>query len=132
MIFSAFRICSPPFLDLEIKFIFDSLSNLGYPRHLLHKALLLARDSFYKPKSSTFSTLNKINIPFSNVLYSSSHRNTLRSFSYPNSLCSNIVRNSKLSSDIGVYKIPCRDCNMFYIGETGRDLSTRIKEQGQN
>ena len=27
-----------------------------------------------------------------------------------------------------IYKIPCQDCNTNYIGETGRALSTRIKE----
>ena len=27
-----------------------------------------------------------------------------------------------------IYEIPCQDCNTKYIGETGRALSTRIKE----
>ncbi|CAF1481890.1 unnamed protein product, partial [Didymodactylos carnosus] len=27
-----------------------------------------------------------------------------------------------------VYKIPCKDCNISYIGETGRQLTTRMKE----
>ena len=41
-----------------------------------------------------------------------------------------LIKNSPSSTDIqaGVYKIPCKSCNKFYIGETGRDLSVRIKE----
>ena len=27
-----------------------------------------------------------------------------------------------------MYKIPCNSCNKCYIGETGRDLSIRLKE----
>ena len=46
----AFRICSSPFLNAEILFIFNSLSKLGYPSQVLHKALLLARSSFLNLK----------------------------------------------------------------------------------
>ena len=27
-----------------------------------------------------------------------------------------------------IYKIPCKGCDEFYIGETGRSLGTRLKE----
>ena len=27
-----------------------------------------------------------------------------------------------------VYKISCKDCNLCYVGETGRDLYTRVRE----
>ena len=33
-----------------------------------------------------------------------------------------------MSLNLGVYKIPCKGCNKFYIGESGRDLSIRVKE----
>ncbi len=35
---------------------------------------------------------------------------------------------SQKSTDHGVYKIPCKCCDKFYIGETGRDLAQRLKE----
>ena len=44
---------------------------------------------------------------------------------------SSILSHNKLSScplEKGVYQLPCKDCNSVYIGETGRKLSTRIKE----
>jgi len=31
-------------------------------------------------------------------------------------------------SNTGVYSIPCANCNLSYIGQTGRNLSLRIKE----
>lgn len=32
------------------------------------------------------------------------------------------------SKAAGVYKVPCHDCDLTYIGETGRDLETLIQE----
>lgn len=31
-----------------------------------------------------------------------------------------------------VYKICCNNCNAFYVGQTGRQLATRIKEHRSN
>ena len=58
------------------------------------------------------------------------HFNTRLAFKYTNSLRSNLVSNSSnfSSNNSGVYRINCRDCTHFYIGETGRNLDVRIKE----
>ena len=32
----------------------------------------------------------------------------------------------------GIYQIPCKDCDQIYIGETGKDLQTRIKQHQQD
>jgi len=32
----------------------------------------------------------------------------------------------------GVYKIPCANCKNFYIGQTGRTISTRIHEHSRS
>ena len=52
-------------------------------------------------------------------------------FRYPNSLKSNLISNTSNKPDSGMYKIPCRDCNKFYIGETGRPFCSRFKEHKQ-
>ena len=44
-----------------------------------------------------------------------------------NRLCRNKPRDGSLDG-FGVYKIPCRDCEKVYIGESGRDLKVRMKE----
>ena len=50
-------------------------------------------------------------------------------FKYHNKIGSKLINNNPQPvTSCGVYKIPCGDCPKFYIGETGRDLSVRIKE----
>ena len=51
-------------------------------------------------------------------------------FSFKNTIRTHVVSNRdrcKLG-DIGVYLIPCKDCNRRYVGETGRNLEVRLEE----
>ena len=41
-------------------------------------------------------------------------------------LCNNKLTNKKL--EFGVYKVDCKNCPKFNIGETGRSLNTRMNE----
>lgn len=36
------------------------------------------------------------------------------------------------SNNSGIYRINCKDCNAAYIGQTGRQLKTRINEHKKN
>ena len=55
--------------------------------------------------------------------------NTNLVFNYENKLSHNLVMNKpKDKPTSGVYKIPCKDCEKSYIGETGRCLEKRITE----
>lgn len=45
---------------------------------------------------------------------------------------SNKIKNSESNTEVGVYQIPCLDCNSRYIGETGRAFKIRMKEHESN
>ena len=49
-------------------------------------------------------------------------------FSYKNTILKNLICNTPKTDRGIIYQIKCSDCDMFYIGETGRDLDTRVRE----
>ena len=51
--------------------------------------------------------------------------NTLRRNFVHNRVIRDNTNNTKKA---GVYVVPCKDCESVYVGETGRDLSTRKRE----
>ena len=132
----ALRVCSKEFLDEEINHIFNSLKKLAYPQHILKKALTKARRTFYhntNVKNINNKNKNHIVVPYVPFLEKMKRPltqfNTNLVFNYENKLSHNLVMNKpkdKLTS--GVYKIPCKDCEKSYIGETGRCLQKRITE----
>ena len=38
------------------------------------------------------------------------------------------IKSKNNFTETGIYKIPCKNCDKYYIGETGRSLGLRIKE----
>ena len=55
--------------------------------------------------------------------------NTDLVFKYNNKLLKKLVNNKpNINISNGVYKIPCMSYNKVYIGETGRNLKKRLKE----
>lgn len=137
----AYRICSPSYLDHEINVIKCNLNKLGYPEWFLCKALNSARSNYFNSKPPvTRNNCNQIplKLPFNS--YTSSLLANLKldddnvtkvTFNYPNSIGRNLVnvyQRLVQNDKPGVYKIPCKDCNDVYIGQTGRNLATRIVE----
>ena len=50
-------------------------------------------------------------------------------FSHPNTSNRILIRNKpSINANAGVYKIPRKDCNKVYWGETGRSCAARLKE----
>ena len=133
----ALRVCSPEFLSEELDFIHSSLSGLAYPSHILRKSLSKAKYSFFKAVPRQDATLphSRVCVPFVPSLNTRtqsllrSNLNCNLSFSYPNKIKSVVVSNApKHVSSAGVYRVDCKDCGKFYIGESGRSLDVRIKE----
>ena len=132
MFLRAFRICSPEFLDEEFNRIYDISSKLKYPNHLIENALRLARKSFYKESQGTqFCKKNLLVLPFHLNLTRLPH--LLSSFNinvvFKNSnIKSLLIKNSPNNDGGCVYSIPCKHCDKWYIGQTGKDLNTRINQ----
>ena len=146
MFFRAFRICDPKYLDSEIAHIRNSFSRLGYPPHFIEKSLSIARKRFYNPSPPKgFSMNNNITLPYSkrmesiknsidSVRSSTNTDNSLTlTFKYPNTIRNRLVKNSCRidNRELGVYCVPCLQCNECYIGETGRSLGVRLEEHKQ-
>ena len=135
----ALRVCSPEFLEDEIKHIFESLKKLAYPKHILNKSLTKARRTFFKSNENIKNENNKnkkkrnIVIPYVPFLEKMKQplyqMDTNLVFNYKNKLSHNLIQNKpSIASESGVYKIPCKNCDKNYIGETGRTLKKRIDE----
>ena len=136
----ALRLCSPQHLDQELICVRKQLSKLGYPDWFLDKSLSIAKSNYYGSNSSTSSNNEFHSQKILKVPYNVSTHSVLKTLpkdyvrvicSYPNKLFSNVVNvHQKEKCDVspGVYKIPCNDCDLIYIGQTGRDLKSRVSE----
>ena len=141
----AFRICDPPHLDEEIQHIINAFMKLAYPKHFINRCLTRAKKLWYNPKPTTFrfQNINDITLPYSSTLqdaqsvinkvnkHSTRKDNVSLTFQYKNTIRDRLVKNSNKSKNndkVGVYCIPCADCDQCYIGESGRSLDVRIEE----
>ena len=110
------------------------MKKLAYPDRILTKAYFKARAShFGNVKVYSDRPEKNIVVPYSPVL--EPFKRTLRVinrghlFKYNNKLGSSITKNRPESNiECGVYKIPCKDCDQSYIGETGRNMDARFRE----
>lgn len=133
MYLRALRVCSPEFIDEE----FECISNIGlmlkYPKHVLDKSLNMARKSFYRVAPlPPRDTKNLLVLPFNDKFVQIPHIlktwNVNVVFSNNNTVKKLLIKNSPTTSCGCIYKVPCKECNMFYVGQTGKDLSARIKQ----
>ena len=47
-------------------------------------------------------------------------------FSNNNCLKNKLIKNTPIKLSGCVYRIPCKDCHKYYVGQTGKDISQRI------
>ena len=133
MFLRALRICSPQFIDDEFRMIFDIGSRLKYPRPFLDKSLNLAKRTYYKTESgSSFELKNLLVLPFSDKFTQVPELlkifNVNVAFSNSGTIKDILIKNSPDQVDGCVYKIPCTECNKCYIGQTGKNLTMRVKQ----
>ena len=130
----ALRVCSEEYLMNETNLIRSSLSKLAYPERILDLALRKARRTHFQTiKNERIKCKRMLVVPYVPSL--ETFKTHLRKFDtnlvfrHSNKLKSQVNNNKPPSTTAsGVYKIDCKSCNKCYIGETGRDLSIRIKE----
>ena len=135
----AFRICVPACLEDELRYIRSCFIELAYPIWFLNEALRKAREIYYScnDKKDWMKEGTKIiKLPYNKKvkeitrnLGDDEHKfvfhfnNTIRKC-----LCRNKLGNQKDEEKPGVYVIKCNDCNLSYVGESGRQLSKRVGE----
>jgi len=136
LMYRAFIISDPEYLDEELLHIMRNLSSNGYPKHLIKHRIAVMKKRVHDPKVEESKI--RIILPFVGSLTS-----TLTSYigkklscnfgfipgqKIKNQICS--YKDKPPPEDIGVYKIKC-SCNQCYYGETRRSLKIRKKEHLQ-
>ena len=138
----ALKICDPDFIDKEFRHIEDVFRKLCYPEYFINNAFKKARRIFYTGSSKEQDKkkfMNCLALPFN------PHLNGIRKnvnknyndkinivYNYNNTINRLLIHNNNSQTQhnkqIGVYEIPCTECDAKYFGESGRGLLTRIGE----
>ena len=133
MFLRALRICSPEYVDEEIRNIYEIGYNLRYPKHVLDTAYDSAKKTFYNPQpKQTFTKNNLLILPFQENLVEVPK--LLRNFNVnvvfknSNTVKQLLINNSVKCQKGCVYKIPCKMFHQFYVGQTAKPLQIRINQ----
>ncbi len=133
MYLRAYRVSDTEYLEEELNFIKKISENLKYPSSFINQCHATAKRRFHQSKVNikehTKDTITII-LPFHKILLYVipllKKLNVRVIFKYENAIGKSLKKNSPPSSSRIVYKIPCKSCNKFYIGQTGKYLKTRI------
>ena len=125
-------ICDSDDLEKELTFLQKVFTNNGYPTNCVRKSHRRLCDS----QTAREKTVRKfVTLPYvkgvSDKLRRILSQYGVRTFFKPSvSLkdCLMKVKRGEPDKSNIVYKISCQDCDEFYIGESGRQLRTRVKE----
>ena len=136
MYLRALRVCSPRFFDQELLIIKQIGDNLKYPSHILQSAYQSAKNTFYRLNDNCHPVerlKNTLVLPFNPNLFAAKSLlkklNISLVFTYNDTIKNYLIKNSPSTEISGcIYKIPCKDCNKFYIGQTSKKLEQRIKQ----
>ena len=133
MYLRALRICSPEFIDEEFEYIAKIGDMLKYPKNFLDKSLNMARKSFYRvdplpPKDHKNLLVLPYNQNFTQIPHLLKSWNVNVVFSNYNTVKKMLIKNSPDCASGCIYKVPCKECNKYYVGQTGKDLAVRVKQ----
>ena len=134
MFLRALNICSPEYLDDEIRNIFSIGYRHNFKTHEIEHCFCAARKTFYGEKN-TIDCEKFLSLPyhphFEDVVYPLKLLGFRTAFSFPFTIGRTIIRNSPKHEEGIVYKIPC-GCNKIYVGQTGKTLGKRISQHKYN
>ena len=137
----AFALCSPCHLQTELLHLESTFLSNGYPlrkiRNLMDQTLKRLKKTTQRPPSKSSDDHLVVSIP-----YDAGHSSALRKSLSKYNICTVFKSTNTLRSILThtktptpakqqknvIYKIPCGDCDAFYIGQTCRPLTKRIKE----
>ena len=136
----ALRICSPEYLDNEMKYIEESFTTLRYPKHFIRSARRKAykifknKDNIQVINDNKNQKFRRITLPTNRI--SKSLAKNLINFNIEicnqtSTTIKDITRNTPNKppeSNACIYSIPCTGCNSVYIGQTSRTLKQRLDE----
>jgi len=124
----ALRICSPEFLEDEMKHVYNTFQHLHYPRSMLTHLRRKAEKIMSRPRGEdTQSRTQRIIIPHSELTehLQALVGHTLKIATSSGKKIGDIVREKRSNHNrplSQVYSIPCGGCDKVYIGETSRGL----------
>ena len=132
MFLRAMRICSPEFLEGESDMIYNIAESLKYPKNFIDEAKRKANKTFYSNNvKQPFNLRNILTLPFHENfnyiprLFKIFDVNVI--FNYK-SIKNLVIKNSPSNKSGCIYEIPCKTCDEKYYGQTGKDLTLRIKQ----
>ena len=136
MFLRAFRICSPEFIDDEFQKIKEIFLNLSYPDYFIEQGYIKARKIFYNiTVKEPFDTKNILILPYHQTLENLTSifkdLNIKLVFKFE-TIKDIIIKNSPKNCLGCVYEVKCQNCSLTYIGQTGKDISERIKQHKNN
>ena len=135
MFLRALRIVSPEYLDEEETIIKNIGNSLCYPSNFLNNCHNKAKKTYFAPNNTDNETAeykNTICIPynknFESIVPLLKQLDIKLVFNFKNNIKNLLIKNSPENGNGLIYKIPCKDCSDFYIGQTSKSLTKRIQQ----
>ena len=104
-----------------------------YPEHLIDDAYHRAIKSHHNSNVSRDPIQNVLTLPLHRpflplVNIFKHHFNITIVFHYNNTVKNILINNNPNKPEACIYKIPCANCPLVYVGQTGKSLEARVKQ----